>query len=353
MASATEAACFKCNTTLNVTEVGKGVYCCRGFCFKVFNHQKERLQATRVLQADSSSPWQPGGFCRAPRLSDGQVLEATVDTVEADEEGRPFSRVTFIGYGTHEAKAHKDLKPSRGAAARKAQLDQVGAMPEKKEWAVGDHCRAVFQDDGVEYEGTIRTIDTDGEGNRYANILYIGYENEETQWLTELKPSQGEAARDVQIREASGGGPDATAEKDASSAVSNTVVPAGKKEWAVGEYCRATFAEDGTEYEGKLTSIEVDSDGNKYGIVVYLGFENEETQWLQDLKPSEGAAARSKQIHDAKGDVAEAPEVNNTGETIPEAKKDVDKPAEVGEHKLANADEPKENGIKEWKVGDR
>ena len=97
----------------------------------------------------------------------------------------------------------------------------------------------------------------------------------------------------------------------------------------------------------------MDSDGNKYGIVVYLGFENEETQWLQDLKPSEGAAARSKQIHDAKGDEAEAPEVNNTGETIPEAKKDVDKPAEVGEHKLANADEPKENGIKEWKVGDR
>ena len=53
------------------------------------------------------------------------------------------------------------------------------------------------------------------------------------------------------------------------------------------------------------------------------------------------------------GDEAEAPEVNNTGETIPEAKKDVDKPAEVDKHKLANADDPKANGIKEWKVGDR
>ena len=194
MASALEAACFKCNTTLNVTEVGKGIFCCRGFCLKIFNHQKERLQAggRSQTQADSSSPWQPGGFCRAQRQSDGQLLEATVDTVETDAEGRPFSRVTFIGYGTHEAKAHKDLKPSRGAAARKAQLDQAGsAMPEKKDWSVGDHCRAVFQDDGVEYEGTVRSIDTDGEGNRYANILYIGYENEETQWLTELKPSQG------------------------------------------------------------------------------------------------------------------------------------------------------------------
>lgn len=360
MASALESACFKCNTTLNVTEVGKGIFCCRGFCLKIFNHQKERLQAggRSQSQADSSSPWQPGGFCRAQRQSDGQLLEATVDTVETDAEGKPFSRVTFIGYGTHEAKAHKDLKPSRGAAARKAQLDQAGsAMPEKKDWSVGDHCRAVFQDDGVEYEGTVRSIDTDGEGNRYANILYIGYENEETQWLTELKPSQGEAVRDAQVREASGGGG-----PEDSSATSNAVAAAEKKDWEVGEYCRATFAEDGTEYEGKLTSIEVDSDGNKYGVVCYLGFENEETQWLDDLKPSEGDAARSKQIRDAKGDGAEAPEANNTGEKVPEANKVVDKVAEVVDKdakvvdkaaKLSNADEPKANGTKEWKVGDR
>ena len=341
-----EAACFKCNTTLNVTEVGKGIYCCRGFCLKVFNHQKERLQATRVLQADTSSPWQPGGFCRAPRSSDGQLLEATVDTVEADAEGKPFSRVTFIGYGTHEAKAHKDLKPSRGAAARKAQLDQVGGMPAKKDWAVGDPCRAVFQEDGVEYEGTIRSIDTDGEGNRYANILYIGFENEETQWLDELKPSQGEAARDAQVREATGGG---GAEADAVAEKKDAVVAAGKKEWAVGEFCRATFTEDGTEYEGKLTSIEVDSDGNKYGIVCYLGFENEETQWLDDLKPSQGDEARSKQIRDAKGDGAEAVE------KAPEAKKAVDEAPEAADKaaKLANADDPKVKGIKDWKVGDR
>jgi len=343
MASA-EAACFKCNTTLNVTEVGKGIYCCRGFCLKVFNHQKERLQATRVLQADTSSPWQPGGFCRAPRSSDGQLLEATVDTVEADAEGKPFSRVTFIGYGTHEAKAHKDLKPSRGAAARKAQLDQVGGMPAKKDWAVGDPCRAVFQEDGVEYEGTIRSIDTDGEGNRYANILYIGFENEETQWLDELKPSQGEAARDAQVREATGGGG-----AEAAAQKKEAVVAAGKKEWSVGEFCRATFTEDGTEYEGKLTSIEVDSDGNKYGIVCYLGFENEETQWLDDLKPSQGDEARSKQIRDAKGDGAEAVE------KAPEAKKAVDEAPEAADKaaKLANADDPKVKGTKDWKVGDR
>ena len=148
------------------------------------------------------------------------------------------------------------------------------------------------------------------------------------------------------------GGLDATAEKAASSAVPNAVVAARKKEWAVGEYCRATFTEDGIEYEGKLTSIE-ESDGNKYGIVLYLGFENQETQWLENLKPSEGAAARTKQICDAKGDEAEAAEVSNTDEKIPEAEKVVDKPAEVDEHKLTNADDPQANGIIEWKVGDR
>ena len=148
------------------------------------------------------------------------------------------------------------------------------------------------------------------------------------------------------------GGLDATAEKAASSAVPNAVV-AARKEWAVGEYCRATFTKDGTEYEGKLTSIQVDPDGNKYGVVVCLGFEKEQTRWLKDLKPSEGVAARSKQICDGKGDEAKAPEVNNTGEKIPEAKKVVDKPSEVDEHKLANADDLKANGIKEWKVGDR
>ena len=168
---------------------------------------------------------------------------------------------------------------------------------------------------------------------------------------------QGEAVRDAQIREASGGGG-----PEDSSATPNAVAAAEKKDWEVGEYCRATFAEDGTEYEGKLTSIEVDSDGNKYGVVCYLGFENEETQWLDDLKPSEGDAARSKQIRDATGDGADAPEANNTGEKVPEAKKVVDKVAEVVDKdakvvdkaaKLSNADEPKANGTKEWKVGDR
>ena len=194
----------------------------------------------------------------------------------------------FIGHGTLETKARKVFTPSSGSAAGKAQPDQIDTMPEKIDWAAGDHCRAVFREDGIEYEGTIGSIDTNGEGYRYANILYIGYNNEETQWLTELKPSRGEAARLAQVREATEGGePDDTV---------------GKKHWVVGEYCRATFTKDRTEYEGKLTSIEVDSNGNKYGLVVYLGFKKEETQWLDDLKPSDGDTARLQQVKNAGGE---------------------------------------------------
>ena len=77
MESTSEPSCFKCQTTLNVSEVGKGIYCCRGFCLKIFNNQKERLQA-RVFAADSTSPWQTGGFCRAVRFSDGKVLNCSL-----------------------------------------------------------------------------------------------------------------------------------------------------------------------------------------------------------------------------------------------------------------------------------
>ena len=206
-------------------------------------------------------------------------------------------------------------------------------------------------------------------------VRFAGYGNEETVWLDDIIDSHGDevwqkqvkdggAAEEVEEKQAVAAAVDEveetlvgavaalTAEKDASLAVPIAVVTARKKEWAVGEYCRATFTEDGIEYEGKLTSIE-ESDGNKYGIVLYLGFENQETQWLENLKPSEGAAARTKQICDAKGDEAEAAEVSNTDEKIPEAEKVVGKPAEGDEDKLANADDPKANGIKEWKVGDR
>jgi len=174
-----------------------------------------------------------------------------------------------------------------------------------------------------------------------------------------LKPSKGEAARDAQIREAKGGETEATTDKKESPRTA-TVTSVDKKEWAVGDFCRSTFSEDKAEYEGKLTSVEVDAEGNQYGLVVYIGYENEETQWLTELKPSNGPEARSKQIREAKTDSVATPEVHNTDEKLHDVKKVAGKAHETKAapkaeqvSKATKTVEPKANGVKEQKAGER
>ena len=70
------------------------------------------------------------------------------------------------------------------------------------EWAANDHCRAVYTEDGVEYEALVLSVDADEEGYRYAKVRFVGYGNEETYWLEELKPSKGEATRRAQTMKA-------------------------------------------------------------------------------------------------------------------------------------------------------
>ena len=38
------------------------------------------------------------------------------------------------------------------------------------QWDTNDHCRAVSQDDGIEYEATVQSVEADGEGKRYATV---------------------------------------------------------------------------------------------------------------------------------------------------------------------------------------
>ena len=46
-----------------------------------------------------------------------------------------------------------------------------------------------------------------------------------------------------------------------------------KREWALGEACRATFSEDGEEYEGTVVNKNV---GNRSVTVRFHGYNNEE-----------------------------------------------------------------------------
>ncbi|XP_015783751.1 survival motor neuron protein-like [Tetranychus urticae] len=63
--------------------------------------------------------------------------------------------------------------------------------------------------------------------------------------------------------------------------------------WKPGDNCVAVFKEDGLEYEAKIVSID-----QKYGccVVKYLGYDNEECQYLQDLKPSRGLQSQLEQM---------------------------------------------------------
>ncbi|KAI9562349.1 hypothetical protein GHT06_013314 [Daphnia sinensis] len=66
---------------------------------------------------------------------------------------------------------------------------------EKGDWVVGENVRAVYSEDGLEYEAIILKID---KKNSSCLIRFLGYENEEIVYLRDLKPSAGIVARKKQ-----------------------------------------------------------------------------------------------------------------------------------------------------------
>ena len=46
----------------------------------------------------------------------------------------------------------------------------------KREWALGEACRAAYSEDGEEYEGTVVNKNV---GNRSVTVRFHGYNNEE------------------------------------------------------------------------------------------------------------------------------------------------------------------------------
>lgn len=64
------------------------------------------------------------------------------------------------------------------------------------QWAAGDYCKAIWEEDGSPYEAVIVEIQDEST----CRIRYLGYENEETKRLYELEPSGGETARQEQAR---------------------------------------------------------------------------------------------------------------------------------------------------------
>uniref|UniRef100_A0A0A9XKM8 Survival motor neuron protein n=1 Tax=Lygus hesperus TaxID=30085 RepID=A0A0A9XKM8_LYGHE len=107
-------------------------------------------------------------------------------------------------------KIAKKLNLENGLEASKDKSSPAKPTPKKKpntptkndssqkgsiQWSDGMPCRAVYSEDGQEYEATI----THAYGRRgVADIVYVGYNNKEEVDIASLKPSKGEKARKAQ-----------------------------------------------------------------------------------------------------------------------------------------------------------
>ena len=61
-------------------------------------------------------------------------------------------------------------------------------------------CRAIFSEDGLEYEGEIKEMNFADE-HKYAIVEFLGYGNQEPVWTDQLMDSAGAKARKAQIDE--------------------------------------------------------------------------------------------------------------------------------------------------------
>lgn len=75
--------------------------------------------------------------------------------------------------------------------------------------------------------------------------------------------------------------------------------------YALGDYVRATYDDDGVDYEAQIISFE----DNGYCLVKFLGYGNEQLIKNDELLPSWGLAARKKQMAEA-ADVLSGTDIN-------------------------------------------
>ena len=150
-----------------------------------------------------------------------------------------------------------------------------------------------FSHISLEYEATVMAFGDNGR----VQIHFIGMDKDQDMLLADLKSSHGEEAR-----------------KEQRNKFQLLKSSPKKKEWEVGMPCRALYAEDGQEYEGKILSIDSTEDGDKYTLVQFIGYGNEESIWLDDLLPSAGPEAAQRQIQEMLGEGAT--DANNNDQEV-------------------------------------
>merc|ERR1712096_571999 len=160
---------------------------------------------------------------------------------------------------------------------RKRQEKTEGKGRKGRVWQIGEACRAMYSEDGEEYEGTVVHRNT---ANRSVTVRFHGYNNEEEIKERELMESLGQEVVDEQIEQAR---LDMEGEEEEEGA---------GEEFQLGDWCRAEWSQDGEVYEGIIESFD-----RKSGTVrvKFLGFGNVEEKSVEELFLSKGEERRREQ----------------------------------------------------------
>jgi len=160
---------------------------------------------------------------------------------------------------------------------RKREERAGGKGKKGRSWQIGEACRAVYSEDGEEYEGTIVFRNT---ANRSVTVRFHGYNNEEEVKERELMESLGQDEVEQQVEQAR---LDAEGEEEEEGA---------GDEFQLGDWCRAEWSQDGVVYEGIIESLDRKTGTAK---VKFLGFGNVEEKSLDELFMSKGEEWRLEQ----------------------------------------------------------
>jgi len=165
-----------------------------------------------------------------------------------------------------------------------------GGGKKKKSWELGEACRAVFSEDGEEYEGTIVNKNV---GNKSVTVRFHGYNNEEEVKISDLMESLGSEAVQEQVEQARLDEEDDAEEEEGVG-----------EEFRLGDWCRAEWSQDGIVYEAVIESLNKKKGTAK---VRFIGFNNEEEKHLDELYMSKGEERREEQerIGTEEGDIKE------------------------------------------------
>jgi len=166
------------------------------------------------------------------------------------------------------------IKSSRELARKRQERTEKG---KKKDWQIGDACRAVYVEDGEEYEGTIVYKNS---MNRSVTVRFHGYNNEEEVKERDLMDSLGTLEINEQLEQARLDEEAGQEEEGAGD------------DFQTGDWCRAEWSEDGVVYEGVIESIDRKT---KTALIKFIGFGNKEDKPLDELFMSKGEEWRSEQ----------------------------------------------------------